>query len=62
MKLAISMLVAFGLLIAYFVIIFQVLPSHGVAKYDCSIAEISPDIPPKVREECRKIRMQKNGP
>jgi hypothetical protein len=22
--------------------------------YDCRIAEISPDIPPKVRDECRK--------
>jgi hypothetical protein len=22
--------------------------------YDCRIAEISPDIPPKVKEECRK--------
>ena len=23
--------------------------------YDCRIAEISPDIPPKVKEECRKL-------
>lgn len=22
--------------------------------YDCRIAEISPDVPPKVKEECRK--------
>ena len=29
------------------------------ATYDCSIAEISPDIPPKAREECRKLRMIK---
>lgn len=26
--------------------------------YDCSIAEISPDYPPAVKEGCRKIRMQ----
>ena len=24
--------------------------------YDCSIAEISPDFPPEVREQCRKLR------
>ena len=24
--------------------------------YDCSIAEISPDFTPKMREECRKLR------
>lgn len=27
--------------------------------YDCSLAEISPDYPIKVKEECRKIRSQK---
>ena len=25
-------------------------------RYDCSISEISPDFPPQVREECRKLR------
>ena len=28
-------------------------------RYDCSISEISPDFPPKVKEECRKIRSGK---
>jgi hypothetical protein len=27
--------------------------------YDCSMAEISPDIPVKVKEECRKLRSQR---
>ena len=27
--------------------------------YNCSIAEISPDFPPKAREECRKLRSDK---
>ena len=27
--------------------------------YDCTWSEISPDIPPKVKEECRKLRMEK---
>lgn len=24
--------------------------------YDCRISEISPDVPPKVKEECRKLQ------
>lgn len=27
--------------------------------YDCSLAEFHPDFPPKVREECRKLRSKK---
>ena len=34
------------------------LPKHGTVVYNCSIAEISPDYPPKVKEECRKLRME----
>lgn len=33
-----------------------VMPKSNGKVYDCSIAEISPDYPPKVKEECRKIR------
>ena len=29
--------------------------------YDCRIAEISPDVPPKVKQECRK-KMEKQSP
>jgi hypothetical protein len=29
--------------------------SHG-KMYDCRLAEISPDFPPEVRNECRKLR------
>lgn len=29
-------------------------PKHGVVVYDCSIAEISPDYPVAVKEQCRK--------
>lgn len=29
--------------------------SHGIM-YDCRMAEISPDFPPEVRNECRKLR------
>ena len=31
---------------------------HGPVRIDCTIAEISPDIPPKAKEECRKLRME----
>jgi hypothetical protein len=27
--------------------------------YNCDLAEISPDYPPAVKEECRKARMKK---
>ena len=30
-----------------------------VKVYDCTIAEISPDIPVQVKEECRKLRSLK---
>ena len=29
---------------------------RGPAMYNCSIAEISPDFTPAMREECRKLR------
>jgi ATP/ADP translocase len=31
-------------------------PKHGTKVYDCSIAEISPDYPIEVKNECRRIR------
>ena len=29
-------------------------PDRTAIVYDCRVAEISPDVPPKVKEECRK--------
>lgn len=29
---------------------------HKTVKYNCDLAEISPDFPIKVREDCRKLR------
>lgn len=26
--------------------------------YNCTLAEISPDFPPEVRDQCRKIRLE----
>jgi hypothetical protein len=33
---------------------------HITVRYDCSIAEISPDYPIQVKEACRKLRAQNN--
>ena len=32
---------------------------HGIKKYDCSIAEISPDYPVDVKEACRRLRAER---
>ena len=34
-------------------------PRYPTVKYDCRIAEISPDVPPAVKEQCRQL-MQKD--
>jgi hypothetical protein len=39
------------------VMFFQ--PRYPTIKYDCRLAEISPDVPVKVREECRKLQEKK---
>jgi len=38
-------------------------PSPRTVRIDCSIAEVSPDIPVWAKEECRKARLEqlKNG-
>ena len=41
------------------VTIFFVLPVPTKRVYDCRLAEISPDFPPEVRNECRKLRAEK---
>ena len=35
-------------------ILFTV-PMHGTRVYDCRLAEISPDYPLEVKQECRKL-------
>jgi hypothetical protein len=40
-----------GFCLSYFA-----LPRHGEIMYNCSIAEINPDYPPEVKEQCRKER------
>jgi branched-subunit amino acid permease len=53
-----ELVLVFAILVIMFAGIFTVVPRHGVVVYDCSIAEISPDYPPSVKEECRRARME----
>lgn len=39
-----------------FIIVINSLPANRTVVYDCRLAEISPDFPPEVRNECRRIR------
>ena len=43
---------------AFWALLFSFIPSPEGKVYDCSVADIHPDFPPKVREECRKKRME----
>lgn len=48
--------IVIGLIIAI-PIVFLSLPRKGdIIRYDCSLAEISPDFPIEVREQCRKLK------
>jgi len=42
-----------------FCLTYFTLPRHGEIVYNCSIAEISPDFPVEVKEQCRKLNMQR---
>ncbi len=50
-------LVIVGFIIA-FLIMFFVFPKQQGRAYDCGMAEWHPDIPNKVKEECRRIRAE----
>ena len=53
-------LYGFCFIVCFWVVVLTALPKHGTVKYDCRLAEISPDFPAKVKEECRKLQA-KNG-
>ena len=46
------------ILICAAVLLFSDFGKNNTRVYDCRIAEISPDFPPKVRDECRKRKME----
>ena len=43
-----------------FFLTIMLLPRHSEVVYNCDIAEISPDIPLKVKEECRKLNIERH--
>jgi len=45
-----------GFLGMVFAIYWNYTHPHVTVRYDCSIAEISPDYPVQVKEGCRKLR------
>jgi len=47
-----------GILLVVFAVYYNYTHPHVVVKYDCSIAEISPDYPIPVKEACRKLRAE----
>jgi hypothetical protein len=49
-------MVAIVFVVAFWALIFSLMPQHGVVAYDCRLAEISPDFPIQVKEQCRKLR------
>jgi hypothetical protein len=51
-------IVVLGLTLGFCLTYFT-LPREKGRYYDCSIAEISPDYPPEVRQECRRVRSEK---
>jgi hypothetical protein len=58
MKINLSILLASVLLVISICGIIVFAPKHGVIVYNCSIAEISPDMPLAVKEECRRRNRQ----
>jgi hypothetical protein len=53
-KLLIKYALLIGGMIFWFFVFVNYLQPNEVA-YDCRLAEISPDFPPEVRNECRKM-------
>ena len=50
--------VLFGIICFVYLLWFNYTNPKLVVRYDCSIAEISPDYPIAVKEGCRKLRAE----
>jgi hypothetical protein len=55
-SLDIILLIILSMLALGFGLYMAITHPHITVRYDCSIAEISPDIPVQVKEACRKLR------
>jgi len=50
--------VAVVFVIAFWALVFSLMPTHRTVVYDCRLSEISPDYPIQVKEACRKLRLE----
>ena len=58
-KLVVIYSLAISGLIAWLLFALRIINSaERIIVYDCRIAEISPDYPPQVREDCRKLILE----
>ncbi len=58
-KLVVIYSLAISGLIAWLLFALRIINSaERIIVYDCRIAEISPDFPPQVREDCRKLILE----
>jgi hypothetical protein len=44
-----------AIIVILWVTMFVSMPRHSVVVYDCRLAEISPDYPVEVKNQCRKL-------
>jgi hypothetical protein len=54
-----SIIVIFGLLLVAIIAVFGDFYTQGKV-YDCALAEISPDYPIEVKQECRRLLKEYN--
>jgi hypothetical protein len=50
------LLIPITFVVALWSLFFSIMPKGGVVVYDCTMAEISPDIPIEVKQKCREAR------
>ena len=49
-------IIIFTILLVFLYVLAVFMPRTETRVYDCGMAEWHPDIPPKVKEECRKLK------
>ena len=49
-------IIAIVVVVALTIFAIYITPTSSVIVYDCRLAEISPDIPVKAKEQCRKLQ------
>ena len=55
-----NIFLAIVLFVAIFILSVADYDNSSVVVYDCTLSEISPDYPVKVKEECRRLRQENN--